>query len=97
MMTNSELWPLMVGVVMPIIVALVVQTQWGSCAKSIVAVLICSLGGYGTAYFTGQLDGKDVARDIMLVIIATKTFYSAFWKPTGICDVIENATTIGGK
>lgn len=92
-MENKDLMALVVGAVLPPLIAVITQMGWASRVKSIVALLVCALAGAGTAYYDGTLSVVDVGRSIMLVIISTQTFYRALWKPTGIARMVEAVTS----
>lgn len=92
-MENKDLMALVVGAVLPPLIAVITQMGWTARVKSVVALLVCALAGAGTAYYDGTLSVVDVGRSIMLVIISTQTFYRAFWKPTGIARMVEAVTS----
>jgi len=95
-MENRELWSAVVGILLPAVIAVVKQADWSKAAKTVAALLVCVLAGAVTAYFDGALTPTDLAKDVMVIILAAQTAYRAFWKPSGIDGAIERATTIGG-
>jgi lysylphosphatidylglycerol synthetase-like protein (DUF2156 family) len=92
--TNLEMWTYIVGVVMPLIVALITQTHWERCTQALTAVAVCVVVGVGTCYFNGALDVRDLAASILRIFIAAIAAYYGFWKPTGIAPRLQAATTI---
>lgn len=92
--TNLELWTYVVGVVLPLIVAIVVQSQWGRPMQAIVCVLLCIVAGAVTCYLNDSLNPADVAGSVLRVFVAAITSYYGFWRPLNIAPTIEAHTTI---
>ena len=92
-MDNLTMWTLIVGFLLPNVVALVEQPSWSKPARTAVSAVVSVLGGAGTAYFAGDFVAKDVITSILIVGVASITFYKGFWKPAGIAPVIEQKTS----
>jgi hypothetical protein len=82
-----------VSVVMPLIVAVVVQSHWRKELKGAVALAACLIAGIGSVFITGT-DIQDLAVVIPLVLVASQTSYHTFWKPTGLVPNLEAATDL---
>lgn len=93
--TNAVMWAGVVGFLMPILVSIVVQASWPDWAKSLVAFAASLIAGAGTAHFAGNLVGRDVVSNALIVFTVGIATYYGFWKPTGIAPKIESATSFG--
>lgn len=90
---NAALWAIIIGFMLPALIAFVNQVDWSSQSKGIVALISSLVAGTGTAYFAGQWQPEDVVRSIMIVLILSQIAYVTFWKPTRIAPSIEQATS----
>jgi VIT1/CCC1 family predicted Fe2+/Mn2+ transporter len=92
--TNLQLASAFVGIVMPLVVSVVNQAHWKPQAKALVALLVSVLASFVTSWIAGDLNGKSFATSFLIVLGTTLTTYRVFWKPSGISDSVETATTI---
>lgn len=94
-MTNSEMWAIVVGFLMPLILAVWEQPNWSDPVRALWAAFWCILAGVITVYFNGglALDQVHIATTILLVLLSAIGFYKGFWKPTGVAPNIENTTS----
>ena len=93
-MSNLQLSSAFVGLVVPLVVSFVNQTHWKSQVKGLVAILVSLLAAVVTSWAAGDLHGKSLATSFLIVLGATLSTYRIFWKPTGIADSVESATTV---
>lgn len=91
---NDVMWAGIVGTMMPLVISVIVQTPWGDRVKSVVAFLACLVAGTGTAYFAGNLEGRDVVTNVLVVYTLAIGTYYGFWKPTGVAPRLRDATTV---
>jgi hypothetical protein len=82
-----------VGLALPILLSVIIQSKWSTRTQSIVALAACLVVGGGVAL----LENTSVAETVGQVIAATFISYKAFWEPTGIADSVESATNFGGE
>jgi len=94
--TNADLWAAIVAFFLPLVIALVVQSNWSSRIKSLVAFGAAMVVGVVTAWLNGQFEGVDVVRAILIAFVVSISAYQALWKPTGTSPRIEAATTADG-
>jgi len=80
----------LVGLVMPIIIAIIVQSGMSSSIKSMVALLSC---GVVTALVNLQ-QGDAVSHGIGGVLVTTLVAYKMFYHPSGLSDKIETMTNL---
>lgn len=96
-MTQLQMWSLIVGTLMPPLMAIIQQPKWSQPLRSLVMVGSSILVGAGTAFFEdGQnFHGKTILQSVLVVAVAAIATYHGFWKPTGIAPKIETATATG--
>lgn len=92
-MTDLEMWSLVVGVLLPPLVAMVNQPGWSAAAKGVVAVLASVVAAAVTVWLRGDLSGGTWLHSMLVVAVAAIASYQAWWKPTGIAPAIERATS----
>ncbi len=84
---------LLVGVLAPLLTAVVQQPRWSSSKRRIVAVVIAGLLGALTAYGQGAWAGSevDLFGTVMVVLVASQATYGTLWRK--VVPAIEAATT----
>lgn len=92
-MSNLVMWNLVVGFVLPMLIAVLQQPRFSKQSRAIITAVVCALGGAGTAYFNEDFQAGDVVGSILIVAVATITFYKGFFQPTGVSGAIESATS----
>ncbi len=92
-MTDLQMWSLIVGVLAPLVYAIVQQPKWPRPVRAIVMVLLTVLVGGGTAYFNGDFNGRSIVSSVLLVFVSAITAYHGLWKPTGVAPAIERTTS----
>lgn len=92
-MTDLEMWSLIIGVVAPLVYAIVQQPKWRPWLRALVTILLTLLVAAGTAYFNHDFDGRSWLSSVLLVFVAAITSYHGLWKPTGIAPAIERTTS----
>ena len=95
-MTDLEMWSLLVGAVLPVVVALVQQPRWPSWFRAVVGVASSIIAGGVTTYIVseGRLWEQGMLHAILLVGVASWSSYQSFWKPTTVAPVIEAKTAV---
>lgn len=79
------------GLVLPIIIAILVQAKMSTAVQSLVALAVCGLATLGTNLAQGDALGSGLGTTIVATFIAYKTFY----EPTGIAQGVEDYTMLG--
>lgn len=92
---NLAMWSLIVGFLSPIVISLIQQPRWSDGVRAFVAFIFCAVAGIPTAYFAGDLEGKDYVTSGLLILVTAITSYRNFWKPTAIAPSIEASTSPG--
>lgn len=96
-LTTQDMWTILVGFLMPILVALVNQTHWSKPLRAIVSFAICIVVAIADVLIQGNWNGHDLTRTLVLVAFVAYTSYTLFWKPSAIAPSIEAATSAGGR
>lgn len=97
---DTASWALILGVLTPLLVALVQQPQWTArtralvslLASIVVGVLTVLANGVDLTVWTGN-KAQTLLGVIALVMVASNTAYKTLWKPTGVAPAIEHATS----
>ena len=93
---NLQMWNLIIGFLLPIVVAFLTQRHWSSAAKSIVMFLSSIVAAVVTVYIQGDFTGKRFIDSALLIMVTAIGTYHGFWKPTEVAPTIEKATTFTG-
>lgn len=94
-MTNLQMWALVVGFLLPPVLAVIQQTNWSDRLRAVVAFLACLVAGIGTVLVQlDHWDWKDVVSTSLLILVTAISTYHAFWKKTGIATGIEVKTNV---
>jgi hypothetical protein len=94
-MTDAQLWSLIIGALLPNVIAVVNQPRWSTTLRTITMVFICSIAGVITVLLNGGIGGKSLVSSILIMIVAAVTFYREVWSRLGVTQAIENATSPG--
>ena len=90
--STLDQWTAVVGILLPLAIAVINRTAWESPLKAIAAVGVCMLAAAGEVAVKGQFDLKHWSQNALAVFFLTVTTYYGFWKPTGIADAVEKRT-----
>lgn len=97
-MNAISLWAMVLGVITPFIVAFVSRPTWTPSQKRYLSVAVAAIVGAINLLVQGLLgdfswDFNSVVSNIVLVLGASQAAYSLLWKPTGVSDSVEKATS----
>lgn len=90
---NLAMWSLIVGFLSPLVISVLEQSVWTDRVRAFVAFLFCALVAIPTAYFAGDLQGKDYVTAGLLILVTAISTYRNFWRPSRIAPAIERATS----
>lgn len=83
-----------VGSLLPNLIAVIVQPGWRREVRGLATFGVCVVAGLLIALLEGRLgDGRDVAASVVAVLIASQVLYQTLWRPSGIAPAIERATS----
>lgn len=87
--STIDQWTMLVGILLPLGIAVVNRTAWGSIAKALAAVALCVLAAAGDVYLKGPFSAGSLGQNALAIFFLVVTTYHGFWKPTGITDYVE--------
>lgn len=91
---NMTLYMAVLGWLVPMLVSFVNQRGWTSEMKGVVAALV-SIGTAAIATaLSGNWDGQDMVRNILIVLTLSQISYQTFWRPSHIGPTIEGKTSV---
>lgn len=92
---NTARWAFLVGIFLPMGIALVNQTGWSRQLRGIVTFLCCLIAAVGTAYFAGELDGEDIVSALLIILVMATLTYRVYWGPeaSGLASTVEAKTS----
>jgi hypothetical protein len=93
-MSNTDMWSLIIGFFLPIVIAFVQQQTWTQTLRAIVGFLACLVAAVGTVLI--QLDTWNWhawVQSALLIIVTAISTYEGFWKKTQLVPRLEVATS----
>jgi ABC-type uncharacterized transport system permease subunit len=90
------MWSLLVGALLPPLVAFVEQPKWPNWFRAVVGVVASVVAGFVTTYLTadGVLWEQGMLHAMLLTGVAAWASYQSFWKPTNVAPAIEEKTAV---
>src|SRR5215471_7844554 len=93
-MSNTDMWSLIVGFLLPLGISLVQQAHWPVAFRSIIGFLMCLVAATGTVLIqVGSWDWHDWVQSALIIFVTAIATYQGFWKKTGVAPAIESATS----
>lgn len=92
MPSSVDQWTIVVGILLPLVIAMINRTAWSASQKAIGALVICIGAAAVEVAIKGQWTPKNFAANAVAVFFIVVTTYKGFWQPTGIANVIETKT-----
>lgn len=87
---------ILLGILTPLIVAIVASNRWSSQVKGLLAMTVSIVIGVATAYIAGLLSVADVLGSILAAYGAAQVVYTALFKPLGITSwILDNLGSKG--
>jgi hypothetical protein len=93
--TNAQKWNLLVGAILPAVIAALKKTRWPMPLQSLFALAACAAAAVGTTYWQSTLSWENWTTSALTIATVTWATYGGMWKPTGIADKIDSATDWG--
>jgi hypothetical protein len=95
---DTAAWGLLAGVITPLLTSVVQRPTWSSRKRTVWGVVVSVVIGVLTCLADGTLDhATTVLATVAAVVVVSATTYKALWKPSGVTDSIEVATTPGPR
>ena len=95
-MTDLQFYSAVVGLLLPLGTAIVMQRHWSSNLKAMVHAVLAFIAALVLTYTEGNLDGDHLRQLFMaflIVFVPSLATYLGFWKPTDVAPTIEDATS----
>ncbi len=90
---DGDLLTAVVGVFVPLAVAVIQQPQWSRLLRAWMRFALCVAIALALSYAQGLLDTGTVLHRFLIVFVACYVFYNALWKFVG-ADSLEGATNL---
>lgn len=93
--TDLGMWSLLVGVLLPGLVAVVQRQTWSNKTRVAVGVGASAVAAFGTTYLTegDALWDQGMLHAFLLIAVAAWASYQSLWKASGVGPAIERATS----
>ncbi len=91
-MSELEMWSLVVGFILPPVLALVMRKGWSDALKASVAFAACLVVAAGNAYLNNQLDLSDWVKSALITLVLAVSTYKGFWKQIGVTQKLTDLT-----
>lgn len=92
--TEPATWTSILGLLVPLIAAVLQQSGWSKKANSLIALGLCLIAAVVDAWYFGQLDNVDnLANVVKETLIAAFLSYKMLWQPLGFTDWFKHKTT----
>lgn len=93
-LSNTALWGLLLGLLTPLLTAVVQRPTWTRRVRTLVGYAVSTLVGAMTVLASGQMSSGTVTlTTILAVVSAAKVAYVQLWQRTGVTGTIELATS----
>lgn len=89
---SIDQWTAIVGVLLPLLIAVVNRTAWGSPLRAAAALGLCLLAAAGEVWVKGQWSVGAWGQNALAIFFLVVTTYHGFWKPTGLAEAVERRT-----
>jgi len=93
-MGTVEAAAVIVGILMPLLVAVIRQAGLPRQANLAIALTACAGAGVLTAWAAGQLTGQAVVVAVAIVFSAAQAAYQAYWRGSRLLGAIDERTTV---
>ena len=87
-------WTLVIGFIMPLFVAFVLQAHWSRPLKTTVAFLCCLAAAAVQLLLEHKFDASNFTFTTMSLFAQMIVFLKGFWGPLGVAGALEKATTV---
>ena len=89
--TGLQSWQLIVGFVLPLLIAVVVKSKYTPAIKSLIMMGAAAIATAVTMYLQGDLSADaDYVESFLKVAALTIAYYQGIWKPTGVALTIQH-------
>lgn len=93
-LNTLDAWTLVIGFLMPNVVALVNQSHWPAKWKTGIAAFACLTAAVIQLSLKNELDATNLMVSTLSIFALSITFFKGFWRPLGVSDAIEARTDV---
>jgi hypothetical protein len=94
---NFEMWQIIIGLGLPLVISMIAQPAWSKAAKFWVSFALVCGAAFGDIYFSGALVLTDLGATFLKILFLAFTSYKVFWHPSGIAEGVERTINSGTK
>lgn len=94
--TELASWAAIVGTTLPLAIAVISQSGWGTRTRSLLTAGLSVLAAIGTVHFAnpGGLEAAPLVITTAAILTLAGSTYRTFWKPSGVAPAINEATNV---
>lgn len=90
---NMSMYMAVIGWLVPMLISIINQRGWSSEVRGFIAAVVSiATATFGTI-LSGNWDGEDMTRNILIVLTLSQVSYQTFWKPSKLAPDIEVKTS----
>jgi len=82
-------YEIVVGIFLPLLIAVFVKEAWDKKLKVLVSFLFVVAAAIGHAFYSGLWGAGALSGSVLKILVLTVTTYKGFWISTGVTDFIE--------
>lgn len=89
----SAQWAIVSGFFLPLVIAVIQRPHWPKEFKTVIGFMACVACAAIQLSIEGKADAKNFFPTLILVLTISISTFQHFWKPLGIADAVEKATS----
>ncbi len=93
--TDAQMWALVVGFASPLLIAVVQQPTWSGRRRTLVTVAWSLVATIGTTYFAGELSGRGLVSCYLVIVVSAIATDQSLGRPLRVAGWIESKTSRG--
>lgn len=97
LLSNNDLWVLIVGAALPLVISVLTRSTWSGKMKTAVMLVSVFVATTVGEILAGRLTEPgsfmEWVRSVFIVFIVTATSYRNVWKPLHVTEKIERVTS----
>jgi len=92
-----DLYQVVVGVLLPMLIALFIKKTWDTKKKVWISMLFVMLASIGHLFYSGDFDLTNLPVTFLKIFGLTVITYKGFWNPSGAINSAENTGPISSS
>lgn len=94
-MSGVSVPQVLIGVVLPPLIAIVNRVRWAPQLKAVTALAVCLVTALLVRVLQGPVDFADWRNTALVVTVSALASYRLLWSPSGIAPTIESTINAG--